>query len=164
MSIGDWSSFAGATPSRVVDLIISNLLNVCMVVSVVIMFGFAGSLLVWLGAALGLVSLVMLGWLMRRDMSRGRALLATYQAPRVVILIAVAAGYLARRPGEEAWIWAATGLATFAIVSEPTVRLLLTKATPVAVQLPDLPEVPRTPFNPTAGATSWSWSRASCRR
>jgi CDP-Glycerol:Poly(glycerophosphate) glycerophosphotransferase len=148
-SIGDWSSFAGATPSRVVDLIISNLLNVCMVVSVVIMFGFAGSLLVWLGAALGLVSLVMLGWLMRRDMSRGRALLATYQAPRVVILIAVAAGYLARRPGEEAWIWAATGLAIFAIVSEPTVRLLLSKATPVAVQLPDFPEVPRTPFNPT---------------
>ena len=148
-SIGDWSAFAGAPRSRVVDLIVSNLLNVCMVVSAVIMFGFAGSLLVWLGAALGLVSLVMLGWLMRRDMSRGRALLATYQAPRVVILVAVAAGYLARRPGEEAWIWAATGLAIFAIVSEPTVRLLLSKATPVAVQLPDFPEVPRTPFNPT---------------
>ena len=91
----------------------------------------------------------MLGWLMRRDMGRGHPLLATYQAPRVVILIAVAAGYLARRPGEQAWIWAATGLAIFAIVSEPTVRLLLTKATPVAVQLPDFPEVPRTPFNPT---------------
>ena len=97
-----------------------------------------------------------------------------------------AAGYLARRPGEQAWIWAATGLAIFAIVSEPTVRLLLTKATPVAVQLPDFPEVPRTPFNPTfvalaplavaavgallallgllAGATSSSWSLASCRR
>ena len=72
-------------------------------------------------------------------MGRRRALLSTYQAPRIVILIAVAAGYLARRPGDDAWIWAATGLAIFAIVSEPTVRLLLTKATPVAVQLPDFP-------------------------
>jgi hypothetical protein len=149
MSIGAWSDFAGATRSRIVDLIISNLFNVCAVVGAVLLFVTVGSPLIWLGAALAVASLIILGWLMRRDMSRRRALLSTYQAPRIVVLVAVAAGYIARRPGDVAWIWAATGLAIFAIISEPTVRLLLTKATPVAVQLPGFPAVPRPPFNPT---------------
>jgi hypothetical protein len=148
MSIGAWSDFAGATRSRVVDLIVSNLFNVCAVFGVVVMFAASRSPIVWLGACLALASLIMLGWLMRRDISRRRALLSTYQAPRIVVLVAVAAAYLARRPGDAAWIWAATGLAIFAIISEPTVRLLLTKATPVAVQLPGFPAVPRPPFNP----------------
>jgi len=148
MSIGAWSDFAGATRSRVVDLIISNLFNVCAVVGAVVMFAAPRSPTVWLGACLALASLIMLGWLMRRDISRRRALLSTYQAPRIAVLIAVAAAYLARRPADAAWIWAATGLAIFAIISEPTVRLLLTKATPVAVQLPGFPAVPRPPFNP----------------
>ena len=149
MSIGGWSDFAGATRSMIVDLIISNLFNVCAVVGAVLLFAAVGSPLIWLGAALAVASLIILGWLVRRDMSRRRALLSTYQAPRIVVLVAVAAGYIARRPGDVAWIWAATGLAIFAIISEPTVRLLLTKATPVAVQLPGFPAVPRPPFNPT---------------
>jgi hypothetical protein len=148
-SIGAWSAFAGATRSRVVDLIISNLFNVCVIVAAVVMFAAVGSPIFWLGAVLALAALIMLGWLMRRDMSRGRALLAIYQAPRIVVLIAVAAAYLARRPDETAWIWAATGLAIFAIMFEPTVRLLMSKATPVAVQLPGFPSVPRSPFNPS---------------
>jgi hypothetical protein len=148
-SIGAWSAFAGATRSRVVDLIITNLFNVCVIVAAVIMFAAVGSPIIWLGAVLAIASLIVLGWLMRRDISRGRALLAIYQAPRIVVLIAVAAAYLARRPDETAWIWAATGLAIFAIMFEPTVRLLMSKATPVAVQLPGFPSVPRSPFNPS---------------
>lgn len=151
-SIGAWSDFAGATRSRVVDLIISNLFNVCAVAGAVILFVAADSPLVWLGAVLVLVSLITLSWLMRRDISRGRALLSTYQAPRIVILVAVAGGYLARRPEDAAWIWAATGLAIFTILAEPTVRLLMSKATPVAVQLPGFPAVPRPPFNPSVVA------------
>ena len=148
-SIGAWSAFAGATRSRVVDLIISNLFNLCVIVAAVIMFAAVGSPIIWLGAALAIASLIMLGWLMRRDMSRGRALLAIYQAPRIVLLIAAAAAYLARRTDETGWIWAATGLAIFAIMFEPTMRLLMSKATPVAVQLPGFPSVPRSPFNPS---------------
>jgi CDP-Glycerol:Poly(glycerophosphate) glycerophosphotransferase len=153
-SLGAWSAFAGATRSRVVDLIVSNVFNVCVVVAAVTMFVAAESPLVWLGAVLVLVSLITLGWLMRRDIGRRRALLSTYQAPRIVALLAVAAGYLARRPGDTAWIWTATGLAIFAIISEPTVHLLMTKATPVAVQLPGFPAVPRPPFNPTVVAVA----------
>jgi hypothetical protein len=149
MSIGAWAGFAGATRSRIVDLIISNLFNLCVVVGAVVMFAAVGSPIIWLGAALALASLIMLGWLMRRDMSRGRALLAIYQAPRIVMLVAVAGAYLARRPDDAGWVWAATGLAIFAMMSEPTVRLLMTKATPVAVQLPGFPAVPRPPFNPS---------------
>jgi hypothetical protein len=70
----------------------------------------------------------------------------------MIVLVAVAAAYLARRPDDAVWIWAATGLAILAILSEPTVRLLLEKATPVAVHLPGFPEVPRPPFNPTVVA------------
>jgi hypothetical protein len=92
MSIGAWSEFAGATRSRIVDLIISNLFNVCAVVGAVLLFAAVGSPLIWLGAALAVASLIILGWLMRRDMSRRRALLSTYQAPRIVVLVAVAAG------------------------------------------------------------------------
>ena len=149
MSIGAWSAFAGAQQSRVVDLIVSNLFNFCVVIGAVVMFAATDSPVFWLGAALGVAAMIILGWLLRRDISRGRALLATYQGPRLIVLVAVAAAYLARRPGDELWIWAATGLAILADLSEPTVRLLLGKATPVAVQLPGFPEVPRPPFNPT---------------
>jgi CDP-Glycerol:Poly(glycerophosphate) glycerophosphotransferase len=149
MSIGAWSAFAGAPQSRVVDLIVSNLFNLCVVIGAVVMFAATDSPVFWLGAALGVAAMIILGWLLRRDISRGRALLATYQGPRLVVLVAVAAAYLARRPGDELWIWAATGLAILAVLSEPTVRLLLGWATPVAVQLPGFPEVPRPPFNPT---------------
>jgi hypothetical protein len=148
-SIRAWSDFAGAQQSRLVDLILSNLFNVCAVIGAVVMFAAAEAPAFWLGAAFGVASVIILGWLLRRDLSRGRALLATYQASRVMVLVAVAAAYLARRPDEVRWIWAATGLAILAILSEPTVRLLLSKATPVAIHLPGFREVPRPPFNPT---------------
>jgi CDP-Glycerol:Poly(glycerophosphate) glycerophosphotransferase len=175
MSIGAWSDFAGATQSRVVDLIVSNVFNFCAVIGAVVMFVAADSQIFWLGAVLGLASVIILGWLLRRDLSRGRALMGAYQGSRIVVLLAVAAAYLARRPNDLVWIWVATGLAILAILSEPGLRLLLSKATPVAVHLPGVPEVPRPPFNPTvvplapfaeaatgvllvaAGAPGWSY-------
>jgi CDP-Glycerol:Poly(glycerophosphate) glycerophosphotransferase len=146
MSIGAWSDFAGATQSQVVDLIVSNLFNFSVVIGAVLMFAAAGTPIIWLGAVMVLASVIMLGWLLRRDLSRARALLANYQAPRIAVLIAIAAGYLARRPDQAIWIWGATGLAILAILVEPSLRLLLVKATPVAVQLPGFPEVPRPPL------------------
>ena len=148
MSIGAWSDFAGATQSRVVDLIVSNLFNFCVVIGAVLMFTTIGSPIIWLGAVLVVAALIMLSWLLRRDLSRGRPLLAAYQGQRIAVLIAVAAAYLARRPNDAMWIWTATGLAILAILSERTLRLLLSKATPVAVQLPGFPEVPQPPFKP----------------
>jgi hypothetical protein len=148
-SIGAWSDFAGANQSQVVDLMISNVFNVCAVVGTVVMFAAADSPVFWLGAALGVASVIILGWLLRRDVSRGRTLLATYQAPRMIVLVAVAAAYLARRPEDATWIWVATGIAVLAILLEPTVRLMLSKTEPVAVHLPGFPEVPRPPFKPT---------------
>ena len=148
-SAGAWSGIAGATRSRVVDLIISNLFNICVVVGAAVMFIAAGSPIFWLGAALAIASLIILGWLMRRDITRDRPMLATYQAQRIVVVLAVAAAYLARRPDQATWICVATSLGIFAILSEPTVRLLMAKGTPVAVQLPGFPAVPQPPFNPT---------------
>src|SRR5688572_30381927 len=147
MSIDAWSDFAGATQSRIVDLIVNNLFNVCAVAGAVVMYVAADSAVFWLGAALGVASVIMLGWLLRRDISRDGALLATYKAARMIVLLAVAAGYLSRRPNDAAWIWIATGLAILAILTEPTLRLLLIKAAPVAVHLPGSPEVPQPPFS-----------------
>lgn len=150
MSIDAWSDFAGATQSRIVDLIVNNLFNVCAVAGAVVMYvAAADSAVFWLGAALGVTSVIMLGWLLRRDISRGRAVLATYKAARMIVLLAVAAGYLARRPDDTVWIWIATGIAILAILSEPTLRLLLIKAAPVAVHLPGSAEVPQPPFRAT---------------
>jgi CDP-Glycerol:Poly(glycerophosphate) glycerophosphotransferase len=149
MSTAAWSDFAGATQSRIIDLIVNNLFNVCAVVGAVVMYVAADSAVFWLGVALGVASVIMLGWLLRRDISRGRALLATYKAARMIVLLAVAAGYLARRPDDAAWIWIATGLAILTILSEPSLRLLLIKAAPVAVHLPGSPEVPQPPFSAT---------------
>jgi CDP-Glycerol:Poly(glycerophosphate) glycerophosphotransferase len=148
MSIGAWSNFAGATQSLVVDLLVSTLFNFSVVIGAVLMFAAIGLPVIWLGAAFAVASMIMLGWLLRRDMRRGRALLAAYQGQRTAVLIAVAAAYLARRPDEALWIWTATGLAILAILNERTLRLLLGKAAPVAVQLPGFPEVPRQPFRP----------------
>jgi hypothetical protein len=53
MSAGAWSDFAGAEQSRVVDLIASNLFNLCVVLGAVVMFTAAESPVFWLGAALG---------------------------------------------------------------------------------------------------------------
>ena len=52
MSIGAWSAFAGAQQSRVVDLIVSNLFNLCVVIGAVVMFAATDSPVFWLGAAL----------------------------------------------------------------------------------------------------------------
>ena len=147
--IGAWSSFAGATQSRIVDLVVNNLCNVCVVAGAVVMYVAADSAVFWLGVALGVASVIMLGWLLRRDISRGRALLAAYQATRTMVLIAVAAGYLARRPDDAVWIWMATGLAILTILFEPSLRLLMSEASPVAVHLPGLPEVPQPPLSTT---------------
>ena len=91
MSIDAWSDFAGATQSRIVDLIVNNLFNVCAVAGAVVMYVAADSAVFWLGAALGVASVIMLGWLLRRDISRDHALLATYKAARMIVLLAVAA-------------------------------------------------------------------------
>jgi len=149
MKIGAWSNFAGATQSRIVDLVVNNLCNVCVVAGAVVMFVATDSGVFWLGVALGVASVIMLGWLLRRDISRGRALLAAYQATRTMVLIAVAAGYLARRPDDAVWIWMATGLAILTILFEPSLRLLMSEASPVAVHLPGFPEVPQPPLSTT---------------
>src|SRR5688500_16144623 len=120
MSIDAWSDFAGTTQSRIVDLIVTNLFTVCAVAGAVVRYVAAASAVFWLGAALGVGSVSMLGRLLRRDISRDGTLLATDQAARMIVLLVSAACYLPRRPNDAAWIWIATGLAILAILTEPT--------------------------------------------
>ncbi len=151
LSVGTWSGFAGANQSKVVDLLISNGLNVCLVVAIVVLFTADGLVLGLVGALFAVVSLLIIGWLMRREVGRRRGLLGMNQAPRVLLMVAVAGGYLLRRPQDSVWVWIATGLALLAILSESTLRTLLGRTRSMATNLPGVPVVTKPPVQPQHG-------------
>jgi len=145
LSVGTWSGFAGANQSKVVDLLISNGLNVCLVVAIVLLFTADGLVLGLIGTLFALASLLIIGWLQRREVGRRRGLLAMNLAPRLLLMVAVAGGYLLRRPQDAVWVWVATGLALLVIVSESTLRTLLGRTRSMATNLPGVPVVTK-PF------------------
>ena len=187
LSVGTWSGFAGANQSKVVDLLIGNGLNVCLVIAIVLLFTADGLVLGLVGALFAVVSLLIIGWLMRREVGRRRGLLGLNQAPRLLLMIAVAGGYLLRRPQDSVWVWIATGLAVLAILSESTLRTLLGRTRSMATNLPGVPVVTKPPVQSQpgrggtagrgaarrdsgrasvrrVGATCWSSWPASCQR
>ena len=93
------------------------------------------------GAALSRHAVVV-AWLLRREASRSSGLLSAYAGSRLVLLVAVAGGYLGARPLQQGWIWTATALALLAVLTEPTIRVLLSKTEQVAVNLPGVRPVP----------------------
>ena len=147
LSVGTWSGFAGANQSKVVDLLISIGLNVCLVVAIVLLFTADGLVLGLIGALFALASLLIIGWLQRREVGRRRGLLGMNLAPRLLLMVAVAGGYLLRRPQDTVWVWIATGLALLAILTESTLRTLLGRTRSMATNLPGVPDVRKPPFN-----------------
>ena len=125
-----------------------NLLDLVVVLAAVLLWVDAPTWAHLVGAVLGLAGLLLVGRLLRREDARQGSLLVAYAGPRLLLLVAVAGGYLLRRPADSGWVWAATGLALLAVLSEPTLRVLLTKTEQVAVQLPGVPAVPAPPFPP----------------
>jgi hypothetical protein len=79
---------------------------------------------------------------------RRRGALAVFPAPRLLLLVAVAAAYLVRVPDADGWVWAASGIAMVVILFEPTLRTLLGRSSPMAIQLPGIPTVTKPPFHP----------------
>lgn len=147
LSIRTWSGFAGANQSKVVDLLIGNGLNVGLVIAIVLLFVANGLIVGLIGAVFGLASLLIIGWLLRREVRRRRGLLGLSQAHRVLLMVAVAGGYLLRRPQDSVWVWIATGLAVLAILTESTLRTLLGRTRSMATHLPGVPDVTKPPFN-----------------
>jgi hypothetical protein len=145
MTLARWSVFVGASQSKLVDLIVRNGLNVSLVAGAVCLLVAGGPVLLIIGAALSLVGWLLTAWLLQREIRRKNGLLNIYVGAKLLLLIAAGAGYQARRPDDLAWIWASIGLGMLGILSEPTVRLLLSKAIPVAVNLPGTPVVPKPP-------------------
>ena len=96
---------------------------------------------------LGLATVVV-AWLLRREAARLSPLLTAYAGSRLVLLLGVAAAYLVRRPDQATWLWVATGLALLAVLTEPTIKVLLSKTEQVAVNLPGVRPVPAPPFRP----------------
>ena len=147
MTLGRWSVFVGASQSKLVDLIVRNTLNVTLVAGVVCLLAAGGPVLLIIGAGLSAIGFLLTAWLMQREVRRKNGLLNVYVGAKLLLLIAAGAGYQARRPDDLGWIWASVGLGVLGILSEPTVRLLRSKAVPVAVQLPGVPVVPKPPVS-----------------
>ena len=144
--------FIGTSQSKLVDLLVRNGLNVGLVAGLVCLLvasapGAPTLVLGIVGGGLALLALLLTAWLLRREARRGTGLLNILVGAKLLVLMAAGAGYQLRRPDEAGWIWSAIGLAVLGILSEPTVRLLLSKAVPVAVQLPGVRSVPRAPLS-----------------
>ncbi|MET0694915.1 MAG: CDP-glycerol glycerophosphotransferase family protein [Propionibacteriaceae bacterium] len=149
LSIRGWSSIVGASQSKIVDLLVENVANVAAVVGAVLLLADPNLPASVVGVVLALGALVLVGWLLRREAARRESLLAAYPAVRVVLAVAVAGGFLLRRADDPGWVWTATGLIVLSVLSEPTVKILLSKTEPVAEHLPGVPNVPRPPFSPS---------------
>lgn len=143
-----WSATVGANQSKIVDLLITNLANLLAVASTVMLFVAGSAVTQVVGGVLVVLALVIVGWLLRRQAGRPGGLLTSYAGARLVLLVAMAAACLSRSSNQIGWIWVATGLALFAVLLEPTVKVLLSKTEQVAVNLPGVRPVPAPPFAP----------------
>ena len=151
-ALRDWSTVVGAASSKIVDLLVENAVNLLGVVAVVLLLATGSGAARLLGAGFGVVALGLTAWLLRREVRRGHDLLTALAPQRLILVLALAGGYLARRPDAAGWVWAATGVLVLTVLTEPTVRHLLAKAQPVAVRLPGVPQVPGPPFSPRVPA------------
>ncbi|MET1008207.1 MAG: CDP-glycerol glycerophosphotransferase family protein [Propionibacteriaceae bacterium] len=148
LSVRGWSATVGANQSKIIDLLVSVAVNVVAVAGVVMLFVVDSLPLRLLGGLLLGLATVIVAWLLRREAARLAPLLTAYAGSRLVLLIGVAAAYLVRRPDQVMWLWVATGLALLAVLTEPTIKVLLSKTEQVAVNLPGVRPVPAPPFPP----------------
>ncbi len=148
LSVQDWSATVGANQSKIIDLLVSGAVNVATVLGTVLLFA-TDQLWSRVVAAVLLASGAgAVGWLLRREAARHSPLLTAYAGSRLVLLLGVVAAYLVRRPDQTGWIWAAGGVALLAVLTEPMIKVLLSRTEPVAVNLPGVRPVPTPPFRP----------------
>ena len=147
-SIGTWSAVVGTSRSKIVDLLVANAANVLAVTGAVLLLAATSVPLAISGAVLAGLALGAVAWLLRRQTVRLDSLLAAYTGVRLVLFVGVAGAYVQRRPDDVSWVWLATGLAVLAVLSEPALVVLLSKAEPTAVNLPGVDPVPRPPYSP----------------
>lgn len=143
-----WSAVVGATQSKIVDLLVTNLGYVFAVSAAVVLFGSASFPAQLVGGILTAGALLVAAWLLRREAGRKQSLLGVQPGLRLVLLVAVAGSYSRQRPDDVGWVWVATGLALLAALSEQTIMILLSKTEQVAVHLPGVRAVPDPPFSP----------------
>ena len=148
LSVRGWSATVGANQSKIIDLLVSCAANVVAVAGVVLLFATQPVAARVAGAVLVAVATLVVAWLLRREAARLTPLLTAYAGSRLVLLLGVAAAYLLRRPEQAVWVWAASGLALLAVLTEPTIKVLLSRTEPVAVNLPGVRPVPAPPFRP----------------
>jgi hypothetical protein len=148
LSVAGWSATVGSNQSKIIDLLVSAAVNVVAVAGVVMLFALESMPVRVIGGVLLGLATVVVAWLLRREAARLTPLLTAYAGSRLVLLIGVAAAYLVRRPDQAPWVWAATGIALLAVLTEPTMKVLLSKTEQVAVNLPGVRPVPAPPFGP----------------
>lgn len=148
LNIKGWSAAVGANQSKIIDLLVGNAVALGAVVGAVLLLVADPIVLRMLGGLLAVAGVIGTGWLLRREVARHGELLTMHTGPRLVLLVAIAGGYLARRPDQAVWVWTATGIAMAAVLAEPTIKALLAKTQQIAVNLPGVQPVPAPPYAP----------------
>lgn len=148
LNIKGWSAAVGANQSKIIDLLVGNAVALAAVLGAVLLLVADPMVLRLLGGLLAVAATLGTGWLLRRELGRLGELLTVHTGPRLVLLVAVAGAYLARRPDQSAWVWTAIGVAMAAVLAEPTIKVLLAKTQQIAVNLPGVRPVPEPPYVP----------------
>ncbi|WP_375424771.1 CDP-glycerol glycerophosphotransferase family protein [uncultured Friedmanniella sp.] len=149
VSLRGWSSVVGTALSKVVELALANAAQVCSVLAAVLLLAPSGLVGRLLGSLAGLAALGTTGWLLRQAARRPLTpFLGSSAGPRLLLLVAVGAALVARRPDDAGWFWSATGLGLLAVLTETSLRVSLAKTEQVAVNLPGVEPVPEPPFPP----------------
>lgn len=120
------------------------LINVGAIAAVCLLLAGGGTVPVIIGIGCGLISLVLLIRRLRRPLRRpagARAEVATVAA-RALLVLAVAAGAVLRRPEDAGWWYLAAGVAMLVVLTEPSVRTLLTVRGQRTLHLPGAPAIP----------------------
>ncbi|GAB3764352.1 CDP-glycerol glycerophosphotransferase family protein [Microlunatus parietis] len=120
------------------------LINLGAIAAVCLLLAGGGTVPVIIGIGCGLISLVLLVRRLRRPLLRpagARAEVATVAA-RALLVLAVAAGAVLRRPEDAGWWYLAAGIAMLTVLTEPSVRTLLAARGQRTVQLPSAPAIP----------------------
>ena len=126
-----------------------NAINLGAVVGCCLLLLSTGTVLPLLGAAAALASFVAIVWRRYEQVVAPRTanLLGYFVTVRALLVLAVAGGFVLRRPDEWAWVAAASVLLVMSVMAEPLLRTLTGRPRLTVVNLAGIRTAPKAPFH-----------------
>ena len=130
------------------DLLGKNLINLGAVAGTCLLLAGTGTVSRAVGAVLALAAALTIT--LRRGAAalhpRRPGLLGYFVSVRVILFLAVGAGYLIRRPDDRGWAWVGVAIAILLTLTEPMIKTLLQTTKQIVDGLPGVRSVPAEPF------------------